>query len=128
MKVWSIILYVICLQLAVALVNDIGVFSHSVTPYLDFTNSVSEQALHNDTYLQSQISGGTAVDFGFGDFVKGLFFFIGILAWGMIYIAGTWINFGVPVYWAWLLSMPVYVVYAIAIVQMISGRAGEQMT
>ena len=58
-----------------------------------------------------------------GDFLKGLFWFIEAFVKGTVLINVTLQNFGVPSNIIWYFSIPVYFMYAIAIVQLVSGRS-----
>ena len=60
-----------------------------------------------------------------GDFIKALFWFVDTFVKGTILIGETLRNFGVPEQIVWFYAIPVYFMYIIAIVQLVSGRSFE---
>jgi hypothetical protein len=66
----------------------------------------------NNVYLQSG-----------GDFLKGLNLFVDLYIKGTVLVEPTLRNFGVPAPVTWYFAVPVYFLYGLALITMISGRS-----
>ena len=58
-----------------------------------------------------------------GDFFRGFFWFLEAFLKATVLINITLVNFGVPISIVWYFAIPVYFMYIVAIVQLISGRS-----
>lgn len=71
----------------------------------------------NQVYLQSG-----------GDFLRGLLWFSDLFASGTVMVGSTLRNFGIPAELIWFFVTPIYLIYALAFIQLVSGRAFEGNT
>lgn len=128
MKYMTIITFILVLQTAASIINAIQyTTSYSIDPYPEAFSSIDKGTIENSQYLQSPAQVDASSDIGLGDFVKGLFIFIGQFAWGIIAIPVVLHNFGMEWNLAYLFSYPIYLVYFIALFQIISNRAAKTM-
>jgi len=58
-----------------------------------------------------------------GDFVRGLFWFVDTMSTGTLLVYPTLQMFGVPSAIIYYIVIPVYFLYAIALIQLVSGRS-----
>ena len=85
-----------------------GDSEHGIQNYL--TNVQNNELL----YLQSG-----------GDFIKGLYIFYETFIKGVILVRPTLMNFGLPSALTWYFVIPVYFLYTLAVIQMITGKSFE---
>lgn len=110
------------------IVNPIG--SAELQPSETWFSRVESKA-KDDEYFTSQAFQGAS---GFGDFVqaaiataKGIAIFIGMFAFGIVAIPYTLHLLGLPWALAAPLSLPIYLLYGLAIAQFGSGRGTKIM-
>jgi len=125
MRYLSVVVFIFCIHVSLAGLNAYGIYSTEVTPQQSWFNDVNADQLADAEYVQSQVENN--VDFGFGDFIKGIFYFIAAVGWGVFAIPYTLSAFGVPPPFTYYFSLPVYFMYFIAIAQFLSNRGTKGM-
>lgn len=125
MRFVSMAFFLLSLHLAMAIVNGMGVFSPMLAPSNDLIGAVTATTVSDSSYSQSQAS--QQQSFGFGDFIKSLFFFVTGFAMTLIAMPLTFIQFGVPSWLAYVISTPIYAVYLFALAQWIGNRSEKSM-
>lgn len=127
MKIYTIAIFLFCIQISIALIEVSGVFDSN---YAYNSQWVQEQGsiAYNESFLDYQVGGETDVSFSVGDFFKGLWLFIKSLAKTIIIFPYVLVQFGVPSFMAGLLSAPVYLVYIASLIQFIANRQFEGMS
>jgi len=118
MKYTAIILMLMSIHVSMAFINAMGVFTESRQPNMSWL----EKQIANTagSYTQSEVVSDNSL--GFGDFVKGLFYFVGSFGLGVIIVPYTLAAFGLTAPWTYFLSIPVYAIYTIALIQIIANR------
>lgn len=127
MKYMTIIILILLMQTSASFMNAIEyTASFNVAPYQEGLDLVSK-----DTIAQGEYAGSPAAfdanDFGLWEVVKGLSTFVSQFAWGIIAVPYTLKNFGLDSTLAYILSGPVYLVYLIALVQIIANKGFKTM-
>jgi hypothetical protein len=89
-------------------------FEYRILEYDNGKQYLTEVQDPNLTYLQSG-----------GDFIRGLLFFVEVIASGMALVFPTLTNLGVPGNITFLIVVPIYLLYLAAIIQLVSGRTLE---
>lgn len=112
------------LQLSFAMVNTTGLYEVSKQPQDEWIADVDNEELADASYVQSQVSSEN--NFGFGDFIKGLWYFVKALGWGVISIPYTLGVLGLKAPFSYYISACVYFIYFIAIAQFIRGMDVEK--
>jgi len=125
MKYLSIVMFLFCLHVSLAVINATDIFSTTVTPQNSWFDDIDDNRLADEEYVQSQVD--TDVSFGFGDFVKGIYYFVKALGWGILSVPYTLQIFGMQSPFIYYFSLPIYIIYFIAIAQFISNRATKSM-
>jgi hypothetical protein len=121
MRITPLVLFILCIALSSSIIGTLGMFNviPSDANTIKLMNTISEST--NQTYFGSTIAAGTFLS-QVGDFVTGLWIFIKIFFISILIPSAMLQNFGVPANIALWFSFPIYFVYIIAIIQMISGR------
>lgn len=127
MKFVKIALFMFLLQCSFAIVNATGLFQPQVQPQNEWISDVNQNNLQNTSYSQSQATSSTTVDFGFGDFVKGLFYFVLGLAKAVISVPYTLGQLGLRNPFTYYLSAPVYLLYLFGFAQWVANRNTQGM-
>ena len=137
MKIYSIVLLIICINCAIKVTSDFGLVDTYPTSSVDFINGstmsgnttyggFSAEQMQGQQYLGQQVS--TTNNFGFGDIIKSMFYLLWVLVWGIFLVPLTFMTFGVPTQLAVILSAPIYLVYLIGIAQFLRGTGLEFMS
>ena len=125
MKYLNFAIFLLCMQLSLAIVNSTGILS-TEKPYQEaWFTEIKTEAVENQNYDAGSVP-MQLIQFGV-DFVKALFIFITILARGVISLPYLLTNFGLLYPYTYFFSIPVYLLYAIAIFQVLSNRHTESM-
>lgn len=124
MRFVEIAILLFLLQVSFAIVNATGIYDTQLQPQNDWINDVDDQELANSSYVQSQVSSSTTDTFG--DFVRGLYYFVKALGWAIISVPYTLGQLGMIAPYTYYLSAPVYFLYFLAIAQFIRGQDVEK--
>lgn len=124
MKAVTIAVLLFSIQLSFAIINVLGGFEYAVIDQGTVFNDMQEQA--EGDYSQAVLQESTE-SYGLGDMVKALPRFILLLAWSIVAVPYLFMQFGTPLNIALLVSMPVYFIYGLAIIQFISNRSTKGM-
>ncbi len=121
MRITALVIFILCVNFASAIIGTANLFevipSDSNTQKL-ITN-IDESV--NQTYIGSPLTFGSIVT-QIGDFISGLYTFIKIFFQSLFLPATMLENFGVPHNIATWATYPIYFLYLVALIQMISGR------
>ena len=124
MRILTVLIFLMCFHVAAALVNTGEDFSFTMTPATEWFGDVNESQLRNASYLLNDV---TSQNLGFGDFVKGFFYFITTVVVGIVWVPYTMQSLGVPQLIAYYISLPVYMIYLLGIAEFIRGSGSETM-
>lgn len=134
MKYVAIALLLFCIQVGIATTNAIigpdGVIAALQTeaqPQSEWFDDVNQNQLANEDYVQSQVASDT-VNFGFGDFIKGLWYFVKAIGLGIIAVPYMLGLFGVKFPFTYFFSLPIYLIYVMGLAQWIANRGLRSMT
>lgn len=128
MKFLTVVLMIFFINVAASLVNTIEYTSgYSIQPSQTWIDDVGQKALIDAEYFQSSAVQDASSNFGFGDFVKGFSIFVGTFAYGIVVVPYTMTQFDMDPGIAIILSVPVYILYGLAITQFISNRSAKAM-
>lgn len=128
MKYIEIVMMVLLLNVSMAVINAAQlVETYQLQPTQSWFDLVGKDTIKDDEYFQSSAVQSASSNFGFGDFVKGLAIFLATFAFGVVAVPFTLMQFGMTGSIAGLLSIPVYVSYALAIGQYVSNRSTKGM-
>lgn len=131
MRLTALVIFILCISLASSIV---AMFDTSTGGRL-FTeipsNGATDQfideinnTVQTQSYLGSSVSQGNVLS-QFGDFVTGLYTFVKIFFMSLVLPSQMLQNFGVAAPLANLIAVPIYFIYLVALIQMISGRYVE---
>lgn len=120
MKITSLVALIICMAFASAIVNSLHVFTTAGYNYDTKLTSTINDTVSAGEYLGAGVT--TTGTLGLGDFIFGFFLFTKIFFTAIFIPATIFTGFGAPLDMAVLFSMPIYLIYIIAVIQFISGR------
>jgi len=133
MKFITIFLMVLLINLSGSIINAIDktdpLFYPTFQPderLYKSTGVLKEAEIANQEYFQNAGIQNTQ-SLTFGDYLFGFFKFVKIMFAGILMPFTTYKAFGVPENIAYLLSVPIYLMYLIGIYQFISNRATKGM-
>lgn len=126
MKYLSIVLFIFFIHVSMAIVNTTGILSVEYQEQEDWFDDVKDDRLKDESYVQSQVS-TSAESFGFGDFIKGILYFVRAVGWGIISVPYTLGIFGLEYPYNYYFGLPVYFLYFLAIAQFIANRSTKTM-
>lgn len=122
MKFYSLALFLFLIHVSMAITNATDIFPMSRQPMTEWFDKVNDDQLADEEYMQSSVS-STSVFGAIADFVKGLFYFILALGLGIIAVPYTLSTFGLVAPFTYYFSLPFYLIYIIAVAQLIANRA-----
>ena len=125
MKYATFVILIMCIHVSFAFVNAVGVFPYYMSPHEEWWSNIDQATLEEQSYIKGEVE--LDYDFGIGDFVKGFFYFIYSFGFGIIVIPYTLSCFGLSYPWFLYLSMPVYLLYFLALAQLLANRATKYM-
>jgi hypothetical protein len=124
MKFLNIAIALFCINIAFAMVNFTGLFGYSHSFYSEWFSSVDQNKLQDEKYTQSLTEDTSVLD-TLWSIAKGLWFFVKVLGITIFAFYWTLQSFGMPVELCYLFSLPVYLIYFIALIQIIRGNGFE---
>lgn len=127
MRFYGIAMLIFLLNVSVLFVNELDIFYVTHQAQQDWFDDVNQPELSNEEYIQTSVS-STTTDFGFGDFVKGLWYFIKSLGLAIIGVPYVLVIFGLQPPYTYIFSLPVYLIYVVALAQFISNRGLKGMS
>lgn len=125
MKFISIVIFILCLHVSVALVNASGIFPNYMLPHEEWWGNIDEQRLKEETYVQGNVE--PDLDMGLWDFVKGVFYFVYSFGFGIIVFPYTLAMLGLQSPFIYYLSIPVYLLYLLGWFQILANRQTKSM-
>jgi len=123
-RILTVLIFLLCFHVAAAIVNTGEDFSFTMTPATEWFGDLNATELRNASYLLNDV---TSQNLGFGDFVKGFYYFITTLVVGIVWVPYTMQSLGVPQLIAYYISLPVYMIYLLGIAEFIRGSGSETM-
>ena len=131
MRITALVIFILCLSLASSIVSlfttESGTRLFLTMPSNAATTQLQneiDQTVGNQSYLGSSVSSGSVLS-QFGDFVTGLYTFVKIFFMSLVLPSQMLQQFGVSAGLANLIAYPIYFIYLVALIQMISGRYVE---
>jgi len=124
MKYLSIVLFLFMIQVSISVINGIGILHSELQPQAEWFDAIDNEQLANESYIQGEVS---ADSFGFGDFIKGFWYFIKAVGLGIISIPYTLGIFGLRSPFIYYFSIPVYFLYFLAVAQFLANRGTKSM-
>lgn len=125
MKYVTIVLFILCLQVAVAIINVTGLTPSFMLPHDEWWGNIDKETLKAQQYAKGEVTGG--IDLGIGDIVKSIFVFFYVCGFGIIVVPYTFTLLGVPLAIGAYLSIPVYFMYFMAFIQIVGNRTTGAM-
>ena len=126
MKMVTIALLLFMIQASASIVNAMGLLQYGITTD-DTSFDNAKRQIESQQYFQSSAQTDTSVSFGFGDFVKGLGMLVDAVV-GIIIIPYLMHQFGMPISYAILFSIPLYLIYVLGYAQFVANRSLKVMT
>jgi len=125
MRITAMVIFILCINLASALVGSFGLFITDATDSNSdkFIETIND-TVSNQSYTGSAVTSSSVLQAG-ADFVTGLFTFIKIFFIAIALPNQMLMNFGVSSDIAMYMTIPIYFLYLVALIQMISGRYVE---
>lgn len=125
MRITALVIFILCINLSSAILGTLGLFQTNVSDanLNGQINNIDETRL-NSSYLGVNVVPGGAVQ-QVGDFISGLYTFTTIFVTSIFMPQSMLENFQVSHDIARWFTFPIYLIYIIAIIQMISGRYVE---
>jgi len=135
MKFLTIALFLLCIHVSASIINAIQATSGWQMPHSEtWFKEIEQESIKNEQYFQNQAIQDTSVSFGFGDFVKGFFNFLGVASYSVAVVPYTINQFLPPglsdsdqAKISTPISILIYFIYGLAIAQFISNRAAKGM-
>lgn len=127
MKYLEIVVMLLLIHVSASFVGALDIMEYSKNPNNEWLDDFTRSEWQNDSYIQSEVQSESDINFGFGDLIKGLYYFVKSFARGLIDLPHTLQMFGVPANISIILSFPLYIIYAIAIIQLLRGISTESM-
>lgn len=128
MRYFKIALFFFILNVVISIINSIGIVTTVKQPVDGWTDAVSSEALQDQSYSTTSVSASSSsTSFGFGDFIKGFWYFIKAVGYGIFGIPYTFGIFGLEWPYTVFFSLPIYLLYLIGIAQFISNRGMRGM-
>jgi len=127
MKFVTLVLIFFLLNLSFSIVNTMNLSHYSLQPQQTWINEISKESLHDEEYFQNTAVQQAATNFGFGDFVKVFWLFVKTFSYGVVAPKYVLLQFGVENNVATLFSLPIYLLYSLALAQFVSNRASRSM-
>lgn len=128
MKYIHLASFLFCLQLAMALINGLGFLDYHKQPKTDWINDVNQEELADAEYIQSSVDTETSTSFGFGDFIKGLWYLVQAIGLAVVAFPYTMYIFGVPAWINVIVSVSIYFIYFVGLAQFMSNRGTKTMS
>lgn len=125
MKYITIVIFILCLQVASGLLNATGIMPKYMLPHEEWWDSIDAETIEAQQYAKGEVEND--IDFGLADFVKSLFIFFYTFGFGIIVVPYTFTVLGIPVEISVLISMPVYLMYFLAFIQLAGNRTTSSM-
>lgn len=125
MKYLSLVLFIFCLHISMSAINAVGFLHSNQQPLTNWFEQVDDSSLANASYVQGTVNTDS---FGFGDFVKALFYFVLAFGFGIIAVPYTLAGFGLQAPFIYYFSLPIYILYLLAIAQFIGNRGTRGMS
>lgn len=125
MKYLKITMFFFLLQVSISVINALAIVDIEYQAQDDWFSSIDDEQLADESYVQGNLD--TTSDFGFGDFIKGMWYFVKALGLGIISVPYTLGLFGLRAPFVYYFSVPVYFLYFLAIAQFIANRATKSM-
>jgi len=122
MRFYDIALFLFVFNIALSVVTELNVFGYSVPSNDEWINKTYENVTNFATASKLESSDISFLTIG-QNLLSGIGLAFKILAYSTILIEPRFESLGVPSRIAWLISMPIYLLYGIAIAQLLSGRA-----
>lgn len=136
MKYLTILMLMLLLNVSASIINTINqsdpLFYYTFQPYDEGYEEFKKEKAQQEEYFQSDATTDTT-QLTFGDYLFAFFLFIGKVSWGIVWIPYTikgllvGINQSIANQIAIFISVPVYFVYTIGIIQFISNRSTKSM-
>jgi hypothetical protein len=109
-----------------AVVNTLNFLdTQTLSPATEWFTTIDNNQLADESYVKSEVDTNT---FGFGDFIKGIFYFVVAVGGGIIYVPYTLSSFGLQAPFVYYFSVPVYMLYFLALAQFIANRSTTVMS
>lgn len=128
MKFIVIVMLFFILNLSISIVNTLDQTpAYKIQPQESLLADASQQSLQGEEYFQSAAAQDASTNFGFGDFVKGFWLFVKTFSKGVVAPKYILTQFGVNSTIATYFSLPIYLLYSLAIAQFVSNRSTKGM-
>jgi len=127
MRYLQITIFLFLLQCSFSIVNATGLFYEQVQPQSEWLSDLDQDQLADAGYAQSQVTSESS-DFGFGDFIKGFYYFVLAVGKGVLSVPYTMGQLGLRAPFVYYFSIPVYFLYFLAIAQYIANRGARSMS
>lgn len=122
MRYLAIAFFIFCIHGSIAITNATGIFDVAHPYASDWYSSLDATELSDAQYAESTVNSANT-NFGFGDFVKGLYYFVLAVGLGIIWIPFTFEMFGLVAPFTYFFSVPIYFLYFVALAEWISNRS-----
>lgn len=122
MRIYAVLMFILCVNLASALVTSLGLFDTAPATYNSQIIDTLNSTFTNQSYLNSNVGTISAILQGGQDFITAFWVFTKLFVMSVLLPKQMFMNFGVPENIALYFTFPVYLIYLTAIVQFLSGR------
>lgn len=126
-KMYNLALLLFCFSLSMSALTQFGLFSSQGTPDETWIESVNSTNLDDQSALQSIVSSSGALS-TLGDIGQSFNIFIGTLINAIVNVKLIFELFGVPSSLASIFAIPIYIIWAVTIVQFLRGLGFRGMT
>jgi len=126
MRFLEIAMFLFLINVGILFINELGFFGYEVQAQSDWIGATDE-IVEDDAYKSGSLESAD-LSYGIGDFGKALFLFVKSLLYAIVAPGYVLTVFGAPTGIAILFSIPVYLIYIIALIQVIRGFGFESAT
>lgn len=125
MKVYEIALFILLIQVSIAFFNATGIFGATMVADTEYTNQI------NNTYQGATFSDSPVaqdnVSWDFWGVLKSIFYFGSVFLLGVALPPYVLVQFGIPLSLACIVSVPIFLIYIVGLIQLIRGVGFEGM-
>lgn len=127
MKFLNFVMFVMMINISIAVVNASGILSTSHQSNNEWINKVYDENLADASYVQGQVS-SDSVSLGYGDFVRGLWQFVSTFSLGVVWMPFLYSQFGLSFPYTYYFTVPIWMIYSIALIQIVANRQFKSMS
>lgn len=121
MRITTLLIFIITLCMTNALLVSLGIFQTAPDFKSEKLLSHINETATTYQYRSAEVQDVTK-EYGVGDFLAGLWLFIQVASLGIVLPYTILTGFGIPISVALVFTIPIYFIYIVSVIQILSGR------